>query len=238
LLERTARDAVLITRPEPGAGETAHRIAAMKLRPVLAPLLSIRHVPAHLPEPASLQAVLAASANAVAALPPSHHALPLLAVGNATADRAREAGFTNVTSAGGDATDLVALALRVCDPGGPAVLLAAGRRQGERLAQDLRQRGFRVLRRTVYEAAPAATLPEPARRALAEGSLRAALFFSAETARTFVDLVGAAGLVGELRGVDALAIGRPAAAALEGLPWRHVRVAIEPNQEAMLALLS
>jgi uroporphyrinogen-III synthase len=233
----TVRDAVLVTRPEPGAMETATRITALRLHPVIAPLLAIRPTPVHLPDPASLQVVLVASANAVDALPAHYRAQKLLAVGEATAARARCAGFARVLSAGGSAAELAELASRECDPNGAALLLAAGRRQGEVLAEDLRRRGFRVLRRTVYEAAPAATLPEPARRAITEGRLRAALFFSAETARTFVELVRAAGLAAELRGIDALAIGRPAAASLESLPWRHVRVAMEPTQEAMLELL-
>jgi hypothetical protein len=39
------------------------------------------------------------------------------------------------------------------------------------------------------------------------------------------------------RTVDALAIGRPAVVALQDLPWRRIRVASRPTQDAMLALL-
>jgi hypothetical protein len=37
--------------------------------------------------------------------------------------------------------------------------------------------------------------------------------------------------------VDALAIGGPAAVALQPLPWRRIRVAERPTQDAMLGLL-
>jgi uroporphyrinogen-III synthase len=67
--------------------------------------------------------------------------------------------------------------------------------------------------------------------------LRAVLFFSAETARAFVTLVGAAGLASRVADVEALAIGRPACVALEALPWRAIRVAARPTQDEMLALL-
>jgi uroporphyrinogen-III synthase len=68
--------------------------------------------------------------------------------------------------------------------------------------------------------------------------LRAILFFSAETARQFARLLTRAGLREPVTSVDACAIGAAAAAAIEGLPWRRVRRAAQPTQDAMLALLS
>ena len=228
---------VLITRPEPGAGETAARVAALGLRPVIAPLLEIRLARPHLPPPSRLQAVLVTSGNAVAALPDSYRDVPLLAVGDATASRARDAGFGRVLSADGDARALAGLTARACQASGLPLLVASARRQGDELAADLRRRGFRVMRRVVYAAVPVASLPEPARDALAAGTVRAALFFSAETARHGVRLLRRARLHAALGQVDALAIGQPAAVALQGLHWRRIRVATQPTQDAMLALL-
>lgn len=233
-----ARDAVLITRPLPGAAETASRVATLGLQPVVAPLLEIRSLPARLPAAERLQAVLVASSNALPGLPPAWHGLKLLAVGDATAARARAAGFTAAHSAGADAEALAALAARCCDPAGASLLLAAGRGQSLKLAAALRARGFRVIRRAVYAAVPAAGLPDAARAALCGGRLRAAMFFSAETARHFARLLRRAGLRDSVADVDACAIGAPAAAAIQGLPWRRVLCAAKPTQDAMLALLS
>jgi uroporphyrinogen-III synthase len=80
-----ATPGVLITRPEPGASETAVRVSALGLRPVIAPVLEIHTLPSRLPPAARLQAIVTASGNAIPALPPSHHGLPLLAVGAMTA---------------------------------------------------------------------------------------------------------------------------------------------------------
>src|SRR5450755_3888430 len=66
-------DAVLITRPEPGASETAARVSAMGLTPIIAPFLEIRPVPVRLPPPQSIAAVLFASGNAVGAIPVQYH---------------------------------------------------------------------------------------------------------------------------------------------------------------------
>jgi uroporphyrinogen-III synthase len=76
-----------------------------------------------------------------------------------------------------------------------------------------------------------------ARSALATGQIAAALFFSTETAHHFVQLLQRARLHEAVRAVDALAIGQPAAVALQPLPWRRIRVAARPTQDAMLGLL-
>jgi uroporphyrinogen-III synthase len=227
---------VLVTRPEPGASRTGELLRALGHEPVLAPFLHVRPLTARLPDPASLQAVLAASGNAVAGLPPSHHGLPLLAVGAATAERARRAGFRQVESAEGDARALAALAGRRCDPAGAPILLAVGRGQGGGLATALRAGGFRVVRRAVYAALPVASFPESAAAALADRRIGAALFFSTETGRAFVRTLPAA-LNPALAAVRALAISESVARALDDLPWHSLGVAVRPTQEDVLALL-
>ena len=227
------RRSVLITRPEPGASETAGHLAALGLVPVLAPMLTVRLLPVRLP--AQVSAVLVTSGNAVPPLPPSLHGVPLLAVGDATAARAVAAGFTKVCSAGGDAVALAALAARSL-PVGATVLLATGAGQGASLAAHLRADGFRVQRRTVYAARPVHALPEPARLALAGPDLRAVLFMSADTASAFVHALPTA-LRPSLAGVLALAIGQPAAEVVMHLPWRGVRVSAKPTMVSLMALL-
>ncbi len=228
---------VLITRPEPGASETAARVAALGYEPVVAPLLEIQTLRPPLPPSGHVQAIAVTSGSAISPLPASHRHLPLFAVGEATAARARAARFAHASSADGDAAALAALVARSCDPNAGPVLLACGREQGTALAGDLRARGFTVIRRVVYVAVPVASLPDAAREAFASRALIAALFFSAETARHCTRLLQAARLQQSVRSVDALAIGRPAAVALQALPWRRILVAARPNQDAMLALL-
>ena len=222
---------VLVTRPQPGASETALLLTARGLHPVLAPLLRVHTLPVRVPT--GLHAVLVTSSNAIPALPSTLHHLPLLAVGDATAERARAAGFQDVHSADGDATDLLRLARS--RPLGP-LLLASGRGQGHALAAQLRAAGFTVHRRAVYAAQPVGRLPATARDALIARQLRAALFLSADTARAFVRLLPPA-LIPLLGGLDALAIAQPTADVLAHLPWRTVRVSAKPTLERVLALL-
>lgn len=237
----------------PAALATAALLSARAYTPVIAPLLTILPRDPGLPPPEALQAVLVGSGNAVDHLPATHRRLRLLAVGDATAARARDAGHTEVLSAAADAARLAALAGETLDPAGRPLLLAVGEGQGAGLEAALTARGFHVLRRAVYTTAAVAALPAVARaalvapgeyfaesfaRPLSEGQiLRAGLFFSAETARVFHRLVEAEGLSDRLGALGALAISAATAAELRPLPWREVRIAAHPDQASLLALL-
>src|SRR5690349_9915206 len=152
---------VLITRPEPGAAETARRVAALGWRPILAPALVLGPRPFAWP---AAQALLLTSRAAARALPPRDMPAPwpVLAVGEATAAEARARGFARVAAAAGDAAALAEHAARTLDPAAGPLLLAVGEGYGAELAADLRARGFRVQRRVAYAARPAPALPEEA----------------------------------------------------------------------------
>ncbi len=196
--------------------------------------MAVRRVAIALPPAHRVQAVVAASGNAVA-LPAPFRALPLLAVGNATAAKARIAGFRAVHSADGDASALAALATWLLDPARGALLLATGRGQGTALARTLRRAGFTVHRRAVYAAVAVRDFPPEAANAMTSG-LQAAVFFSTETARAFARLLPPV-LVPLLRQTDAVVIGPGVADAVRHLPWRALRVALRPTQDEVLALL-
>jgi uroporphyrinogen-III synthase len=233
-------DSVLVTRPEPGAADTAARLAALGWRPVLAPALVLApRGAAVLPR---VQAILLTSRAAARALAPSDPDTPVIAVGIATAAEARARGFATVEAApGGDAASLARHVAATRDPAGGSLLLAVGTGYARDLEAALRGLGFRVLRRVVYAARPAQTLPEPARAALAGQDVRAALFLSPRSAECAMSLLRAAGLGATIGSIEAICIServaRAAAEAAKPHRWRAMRVAARPDQEAMLSLL-
>ncbi|NKC32932.1 uroporphyrinogen-III synthase [Falsiroseomonas selenitidurans] len=226
---------VLVTRPEPGGGETAARLLALGFRPVLAPALVL--VPRPLPLP-PCQAVLVTSRAAARALPAPPPGLPLLAVGEATAAAARAAGWPALVAAG-TAADLARLAAARLDPAAGPLLLAVGQGYAQDLAAALRGAGFRVLRRIAYAAHPATTLPSDAAAAI--GGVRFILFHSPRSARCAITLFREAGQAATLAGMEALVLSRRVAeaarAALAPVRWRALRVAARPTEDALLALL-
>jgi uroporphyrinogen-III synthase len=228
----------LVFRPEPGAAETAARVAALGWEPILAPALILQPRPLSLP---AAQAILLTSRAAARALPAPAPAVPLFAVGEATAREAIARGWRDVRAAQGTAKQLARLVERQLDPAKGALLLAVGEGYALELAAALRARGFRVIRRIAYAAAPATQLPHEACVAVAEGRVAAALFHSPRSARCAMTLIRRAGLAEAATRMEALAISRrvadAAVAALAPSRWRSVRVAARPEEQALLGLL-
>jgi uroporphyrinogen-III synthase len=221
-LPERENNAVLITRPEPAAHETAARVAALGRTPILAPMLRVRPLAATFP--AEAEVIVLTSRNGLLGLPPSFHHLQLFAVGS------------DVTSAEGNAEDLAALVAASLPPA-RRILLPVGRGQGAALAASLRAAGHEVHVRHVYEAEPVRALPAEARDALAAGRIGATLFFSAETARAFLAALRGVNLETISKQITACAISPTVAVALGALPWRRLRVAARPTQDDLLALL-
>ncbi len=228
---------VLVTRPEPGASATAERLRAMGFAPQVAPLLTIGPVPTALPPAEAVRAIVVASQHAVPPLPPSHRGLPVFAVGDTTAEVARRHGFATVSSADGDAAALAELVGRRITPGGMPLLLAVGLGQGHHLSRLLGEGGFTVERREVYAARPAESLPEAARIMIGACRRGWVLLFSRETALCLSRLIQETDLFAGFATLDLAAISRPVAEAVRDLPWRSIRVAMTPTENAVLALL-
>lgn len=220
---------ILITRPEPGASTTAARLAAMGHDPLIAPCLAIKPIALNLPQAPA--AIIITSSQAIPALPAAYHNIPVFCVGDATAGRLRAAGFSSVASAAGDAHDLYNLIIARRLPG--TYLLAVGERHGLALAKNLRLAGLTLVRRTVYTAAPLRSLPGDAAAALNANTVNAALFYSAESVRSFIRLKPP-----NTASINALALSPAVASALGGLPWAQIHVALAPTEADLLALLT
>lgn len=185
---------VLVTRPEPDASRTAEALAERGHEPVVAPML----VPVYEREVAlpveGVAAVLMTSANAARAVAGRPEmatlaSLPVLAVGEATARAAAEAGFSAVVSADGAAEDLAALVAGRIEPGAGAILYLAGRDRAGDLDRRLGAAGYEVRLVEVYRAEVATGMPIEAATALVglmAGESLSALVFSRRSADELV----------------------------------------------------
>ncbi len=210
----------------------------MGFAPHVAPLLTITPVAVTLPPADHIGAIVIASRHAAPPLAARYHALPLFAVGDATAEAARSHGFTQVMSADGDAEALAALVAWSGLPRARPLLLAAGLGQGQSLMQRLVEAGFVVERREVYAARPVAALPEAARAMIGANRAGGVLLFSRETALCLRRVVQEPDLLAGFPKLDLAAISGAVAEAARGLPWRSIRVAMTPTENAVLALLN
>ena len=214
---------VLILRPEPGASDTAGRARALGLDPVVAPLFALRPLGWAPPDPARFDAVMLTSASAARLAGggmTSWLGLPCHAVGEATAQAARDAGFGDVRTGLGDGA---ALLEAMAADGIGAAFHPCGR---DRI--PLHHPKVDLLDLPVYAADAADRLPAAACAALDAGAL--ALLHSPRAAALF------AGLAGDARAGVRIAAISEAAAAAAGEGWRQVAVAPRPRDRALLEL--
>ena len=231
---------LLLTRPHADSVALADVLARHGVATQIEPMMTIRFDEAARLDLSNVQAILLTSANgarALAAAAPGRAArwLPVLAVGCATAQAARDAGFDRVTAAEGDVDALAALAqARLCPEAGRLVHVA-GRVSAGDLAARLQGAGFEAQRVPLYEAVAARVLTPPARRALEAQALAGVALFSPRTARLFAKLVRESGLDGAVRTLTAFCLSQAVAVAAQTLPWQRIRVATVPRQEALVA---
>jgi uroporphyrinogen-III synthase len=228
-----------VTRPRTEAAELAEALAARGIEAIVEPLLDIRYRDVPAPDLAGVQAILCTSANGVRALArlTGERAMPLFAVGAASAARARDEGFTPVESADGTLAELVGLVQRRLDPAAGRLLHVAGSVVAGDLGGELRARGFAVDRAVLYEACPAAAFTTAAMQALAEGSVDFALFFSPRTAAIFARLAERAQIAAALAPVTALSLSAAVDAALGSLCFGRRHIAEQPDQGGLLTAL-
>lgn len=230
---------VLVTRPAPEAESLADALRERGIEAVIAPMLEIRPTGLDLGDADGYRAAIATSRNGVDGLATAtpRRALPLFAVGEATASRARALGFAPVTAAPGTGHALVDLVIEHCRPDDGPILWASGDEVRVDVAAELGVRGFAVDRAVVYRSVAAARLPDAANHALADGSADGVLFFSPRTAERFASLVTDAGLARQTAGMVAYCLSPAVAEAAGVLPWSAVRTARRPTREDLLAAL-
>jgi uroporphyrinogen-III synthase len=150
------RQRIWITRAQPGADVTADRVRAMGHDAVVAPLLAVCVLP---DVPVDLHGVAAlafTSANGVRAFADAtgERGLKVFAVGAATAQAARTAGFKSVLSADGDVEALAeGIAARRGELRGAVLHPGAAEPAGD-LAGALEKQGVEARRLILYETAP------------------------------------------------------------------------------------
>jgi uroporphyrinogen-III synthase len=231
---------VLVTRPEPDAARSAARLELLGHEPLVDPLLTIEPVPVQEFPAEPFMALVATSANAVRigngvpALTALRH-LPLYAVGKATAEAARAAGFAAVISAEGDVAALVKLIRR--ELSAPATILyLAGENRTQDLAASLAPHGIAVTLLVLYRMRVAQELPAMTRDALQAGVIEAVLHFSPRSAATFVALAERAGLTEPVRRIPHFCLSPAVAVPLQAI-GAPTTIAARPEETELLACL-
>lgn len=224
---------VLVTRPEPGASATAARLVDMGHEPIVLPLTEIRSLPVGEIETAGLDFVVVTSANAIRNAPERLAAklrsLPLVAVGPATVEVCREAGFQSVMLPDDDADALIA---NVKDQDGiTKAIYLAGRVRTPDIEDGLASAGIAVTLVETYDTVPV----QAAAGALGVETIDAALVYSVNAAVALNGLLGRE--PAPFVHTTFFCISQRVADALDLPPDARLLVADSPNEIGMLRLL-
>lgn len=207
---------LLVLRPEPRASVTVNRASACGLDAVAVPLFQIETIAWHAPPAVGFDGLLVTSANAIRCGGEELlklRGLEVYAVGEATADAAREAGFS-IASVGETGVDRL---LGSIDAGLKLLhLCGEDRREPEAPRQEIK-------------AIPVYRARELDRPNLSAAAGAVALIHSPRAGRRLAALISE-------RGSTSIAAISEAAAEAVGSGWAGVETADAPNDEALLAL--
>jgi len=212
---------LFVLRPEPGASETVERARALGVDAAAMPLFEIEPLEWAPPDPGRFDALLLTSANAVrhgGAGLKALRGLAVHAVGEATAEAARQAGFA-IASSGDSGVDRL---LESIDPQLRLLHLS-----GEHYRQPKAGRQ-EILRVPVYRSA---ALPFPDGLERLAGAVAAV--HSPRAGSRLGEIAAAARFD---RSTVRIAAISAAAAAAAGKGWERVEAAPEANDRALLAL--
>ncbi len=230
---------LVVTRPQADSERTAAVLRARGHEVLIAPLLQVEPVAADLS--GGWGGVIVTSANAPGAIA-GHPAcdkltkLPLFAVGERSADAARRAGFSDVSSACGDVRDLVRLiAARRADASVPLLYLAGEDRAAD-LVSELAVLGIAAEMAVVYRAAAAPFLPTLT-AALQTGKVDAVLHFSKRSAENYIAGARRAGIIDQALGVRHICLSAQIAGPFSDAGACHISIAPRPDEAALIASL-
>ena len=238
--------AVLVTRPHPDDEATAAALRDRGFDVLRAPMLRFEPVPFHDDADARYGAVIVTSANALRAIA-AHLAdsrllkLPLFAVGEHTAAAARDAGFGEVITAGGNAAALRDLVLSGVKSKqlkkATTLLYLAGADLARDLAGELGEKGFTVVTHTTYRMAPASSLPREICDAFVANQVEAVLHYSRRSARAFLEAARSGGVEISALALPQCCISSAVAAILRDAGAPQVTSAASADENALFEAL-
>ncbi|MFK4511645.1 uroporphyrinogen-III synthase [Bradyrhizobium daqingense] len=237
---------ILVTRPHPDNEATVENLRARGHEVLLAPVLKFEPVAFRAESEARYDGIIVTSANAIRGIAPQLQDiglsnLPLFAVGEHTAAAAREAGFADVTVAGGDAAALrdkvVQGARDKVLKKNSTLLYLAGADLSRDLGGELGAEGFNVVTQTTYRMAPVKVLPREVCDGFAAHGIEAVLHYSRRSARAFLDAARDEGVEISALAIPQCCLSETVAGVLREAGASQVLAAATPDENALFDAL-
>jgi uroporphyrinogen-III synthase len=230
---------VIVTRPLDQARLTARRLIAMGHEPIILPLTEIAPLDVDLSVLDTCDALVVTSRNAIASVA-SHtglHTKQVLAVGAATAEELRRAGFTAVQSADGNAQGLAEL-VRESLPASARIGYPCGETRSPTLETTLRRAGYTIVAIEVYQALLVSYTTNTLNAAFALPRPTAAIIMSTANAERMAWLLRNHFPDQALDFLSFIAISAAAACPLKRAGFPNIVIAKHPTEADVLSALN
>lgn len=184
---------ILVTRPQPGADQTARRLSGLGIEPLVLPFTEMVKLVHRLDDAVlkNADAVVVTSANAL------RHAdkrmlnklkhLPVFTVGDATKDAALDKGLSNVVSANGDAHDLSGLVTERLKPNSSIVYLC-GKTRTDDIEMNFAKAGFKIWSVETYQTIKVSQLTYKLGQLMEHHTLDGVLLYSGISAHIYSEV--------------------------------------------------
>jgi len=238
--------AILVTRPHPDNEATAACLRARGHDVLVAPVLKFEPVAFRDEAEADYAGIIVTSANAVRAAAPQLgelrlQKLPLFAVGEHTAEAARDAGFAEVIVAGGDAAALRDKVLQSARDKvlkkKSTLLYLAGADLSRDLAGELGAAGFYVVTQIVYRMMAVNSLPRDVCDGFAARGIEAVLHYSRRSAQAFLEAARGEGVEISALSIPQCCLSETVAGVLREAGAKQVAVAAAPDENALFGAM-
>lgn len=230
--------AALVAREESGAHESARALSAKGHHALAAPVSRVQLLPRAVPQ-AGVQALAFTSRHGVKAFVAANawRDIPAFAVGPATAQALRDAGFKEVLTAGGEGMALVNMLRVELSTIAGEVLHVGGDRLSVDVAAQMQLNGFRARHLPMYRTRALSSLPSEALALLRAGRVGSILFYSADGARVLGVLVETGGCGAQARAARALCLSPSVEQSARIWGWSQTASAPEASETSLFTLL-
>ncbi|UTW55302.1 uroporphyrinogen-III synthase [Kordiimonas sp. SCSIO 12610] len=229
---------VLLTRPEHLAQTSITKLEKLGYKALNCPLVEI--VPVRIKAPISAQNIIVTSQNGVdhGLIHIKNYELPIFAVGEKTAERAKELGFKNIFTGKGNGEDLANQIIEVTKkssrPG--SFVHLCGSEIAFDISQALNQAKLEASIVNVYKTIAHSNFPSAIENALKNNEIETVLFYSVQTATIFEKIINGLGYKKLLEKMTAISLSTRINSYLEGA-WHTRKIAATPKESSLFEML-
>ena len=223
---------IIITRPIEDSVELINNLKIKGHTVTHLPLIKIIKLPSDFIDFKNYKGIIFTSANAIKFLDVKNiqKNIQCFCVGELTEKKAKDLGFYNVISAGGNVNALIELILRMFDPGIGKLLYVSSEFISKQLDIDLLNKGFSIDRIVNYTSEPVQHIEQNTLKFIKKIVPDFIYVYSEKSAINLKDLINKYSLVDVMMQSNLMCISRKISKVLEFIKWKKI-VIFNPGEE-------